>query len=205
MKGDTWAKRWPCTCHSEDQIPLIPCKANSATGSHPWWSWSNSQTSFLWVQGHWDEMGMWGILEGEVGVRVWLDGEEQQGLVYWSAINHVKSPWLYFDIPCTKSSPRQLSACSSFGHMSYSELSCIYLDQPVHLFFLETSSVLPSISVGIILLPFLRCFLLIEWRLPGIEGAKAGNQPKLATYTPRWPCKKNKSGSQGCNYAELQQ
>lgn len=80
--------------------------------------------------------------------------------------------------------------CSSFGHMSYSELSCIYLDQPVHLFFLETSSVLPSISVGIILLPFLRCFLLIEWRLPGIEGAKAGDQPKLATYTPRWPCKK---------------
>ena len=50
MKGDTWAKRWPCTCPGEDRIPLIPCKANSATGSHPWWSWSNSQTIFLWVQ-----------------------------------------------------------------------------------------------------------------------------------------------------------
>ena len=35
MKDDTWAKRWPCTCHGEDQIPLIPCKVNSATGSHP--------------------------------------------------------------------------------------------------------------------------------------------------------------------------
>ena len=35
MSGDTWAKRWPCTCHGEDQIPLIPCKANSAAGSRP--------------------------------------------------------------------------------------------------------------------------------------------------------------------------
>ena len=31
--------------------PLSPCKANSATGSHLWWSWSNSQTCGNLLQG----------------------------------------------------------------------------------------------------------------------------------------------------------
>ena len=101
----TWGNNGrACGIVSEGQ--WLACEGINGSRNGLWRVWGKGEMD-EWSG--YQEMGMWGILEREVGVRVWLDGEEQQGLVYWSAINHMKSPWLYFDIPCTKSSLRQLS------------------------------------------------------------------------------------------------